>query len=134
MAPLSLVARVKLGVGPAPLSAIGYRWAVKPIDPAVIAEAVERLKRAFQPVMIYHYGSSSRGEASPDSDLDLIVIVADSELSFTRRSAGAYRALRGLGVPVDVQVYTREEFRSRAALPVSFERTVVETGRLVHVA
>ena len=37
-------------------------------------------------------------------------------------------------VPVDVQVYTRAEFETRAALAVSFERTVKHKGRVVYAA
>ena len=107
---------------------------MKAINAEVVREAVERLRFAMKPIAIYHFGSSSTGAAGPDSDLDLLVVVPATDVPFFQRSAAAYRALRGLGVPVDVQVYTEEEFRSRAALPVSFERTVVETGRLLHVA
>ncbi len=35
---------------------------------------------------------------------------------------------------LDVQVYTRAEFDSRAALPVLFERTVKFKGKLIHAA
>lgn len=107
---------------------------IKVIDQNVIDEAARRLREAFDPVAIYHFGSSSRGQATLDSDLDLLVIVRESTETFIQRAASAYRVLRGLGVPVDVQVYTEQEFRDRAALPVSFERTVAEQGRLLHVA
>ncbi len=43
-------------------------------------------------------------------------------------------ARRGIPVPIDVQVYTREEFESRASLPVSFERTVRQKGRVLYAA
>ncbi len=68
------------------------------------------------------------------SDIDLLVVVAESDLSFFERGAAAYRALRRIGVPVDVQVYTRAEFETRAALPVSFERTVRAEGRVLYAA
>lgn len=107
---------------------------MKPIDQGVIDEAVRRLRVAFDPTAIYHFGSSSRGQATLDSDLDLLVVIRESGETFHQRATSAYRALRGLGVPVDVQVYTAKEFRERAALPVSFERSVAEQGRLLHVA
>ena len=100
----------------------------------LLPEIVDRLRQALDPEMIYLYGSCVSGNPGPDSDLDILVMVDSSPLGFFERSAKAYRALRRIGVPVDVQVYTREEFESRAALPVSFERTVRSKGRLLYAA
>lgn len=95
---------------------------------------VRRLREALQPTAIYLYGSCAAGNVGPDSDVDLLVVVSDSELTFFERGALAYRALRGVGVPVDVQVYTQAEFDSRADLPVSFERTVRRKARVLYAA
>ena len=100
----------------------------------VLPEIVRRLCQALAPTTIYLYGSCAYGKVGPDSDVDLLVVVPDSELTFFQRGAVAYRALRRIGVPVDVQVYTRREFEDRAALPVSFERTVRTKGRVLHAA
>ena len=100
----------------------------------LLSEIVRRLRDAFNPTAVYLYGSYARGDAETGSDVDLLVVVSDSPLSFFARGAAAYRALRHIGVPVDVQVYTEEEFETRAALPVSFERTVRTKGKLLHAA
>ncbi len=97
-------------------------------------DVVDRLRRALSPVSIYLCGSYAYGNPGPDSDLDLLVVVEDSPDDPYTRDVGAYRALSGLGIPKDVQVYTRKEFEERAALPVSFERTVKTKGKLLHVA
>lgn len=101
---------------------------------AAMPEIIERLRREMQPLAAYHFGSSARGAAGADSDVDLVVVVEHSPLSFIDRSVKAYRALRSLGLPVDVQVYTRKEFETRADLPVSFERSVRDEGRLIYAA
>lgn len=99
-----------------------------------LPEIVRRLVEALGPVTVYLYGSCAAGEVGPDSDVDLLVVVPDSKLTFFQRGALAYRALRGVGVPIDVQVYTRAEFEPRADLPVSFERTVRRKGRILYAA
>ena len=99
-----------------------------------LSEAVSRLCQALSPLAIYFFGSYAYGTPQPHSDIDLLVVVNDSPLDPYSRDAVAYRALRGLGVPKDVQVYTREEFETRAALPVSFERTVKQKGKLLYAA
>lgn len=99
-----------------------------------LPEIVRRLCDALDPEVIYIFGSSAAGEIGPDSDVDLLVVVPESKDGFFQRGAVAYRALRGIPVPIDVQVYTREEFESRASLPVSFERTVRQKGRVLYAA
>jgi len=100
----------------------------------VVPEVVRRLRVALDPLAIYVYGSCAHGAPGPHSDLDLLVVVPESPLDFFSRSTLAYRALQRIGVPIDVQVYTRREFESRAELPVSFERTVRTKGQVVYAA
>lgn len=97
-------------------------------------EVVRRLVAAFQPERIYLFGSAARGEAGPDSDYDLVVIVADDAPPELRRSRRAYEALWGLGVAADVLVWTRTAFDSRAHLRASLPATVLREGRLLHAA
>jgi len=96
-------------------------------------EMVRRLRQALAPIAIYFFGSYAYGTPQPHSDIDLLVVVDDSELDPYERDGRAYHALSGIGVPKDVQVYTRAEFEDRAALPVSFERTVKTKGKLIYV-
>lgn len=101
---------------------------------AQLAEIVARLRREFAPVAIYLYGSYAYGTPGCHSDLDLLVVVENSTSDAYTRDARAYRVLGEIPVPVDVQVYTRAEFEQRSNLPVSFERTVRQKGRLVYAA
>jgi len=99
-----------------------------------LQEMIRRLRVAFSPVAIYLFGSYAYGRPGAGSDVDLLVVVEESPLDPFSRDARAYRALAEIPVPVDVQVYTREEFERRASLPVSFERTVRHKGRIVYAA
>ena len=44
---------------------------------ATLNDIVSRLVEAYDPERIYLFGSHARGEAGPDSDYDLLVIVRD---------------------------------------------------------
>ena len=101
---------------------------------ATLNEIVTRLREALSPLTIYLFGSYAYGTPNRHSDIDILVVVDSSKLSPYLRDASAYRALRGIPVSIDVQVYTRSEFENRAALPVSFERTVKRKGKLVYAA
>ena len=101
---------------------------------AKLSQIIECLRESLAPTAIYLYGSYAYGTPRAHSDLDLLVIVEDSQLDPYERDAAAYRALGNIDVPIDIQVYTRAEFEGRSALPVSFERTVRRKGKVVYVA
>ena len=100
-------------------------------DP-VLGEVVRRLVEAYTPERIYLFGSVARGEAGPDSDYDLMVIVPDDAPPERQRSRLAYRALRGTGTAADVVVWPRSSFERRARVPASLPATVSREGMLLY--
>ncbi|MCZ7664277.1 MAG: nucleotidyltransferase domain-containing protein [Thermoleophilia bacterium] len=101
---------------------------------AALTEAVRRLVDVYRPDFIYLFGSVARGEAGPDSDFDLLVVVADTAPPQLRRAGKGYEALWGLGVPVDIVVWTRGDFDRRLHLKASLPATVLREGVLLHAA
>jgi predicted nucleotidyltransferase len=97
-----------------------------------LAEIVRRLVGAYQPERIYLFGSHARGEVTPDSDYDLMVVVPDSAPPDRRRSRLAYEVLWGTGTGADVLVWTRDSFDNRLHLRASLPATVVREGKLVY--
>ncbi|MBC8161732.1 MAG: nucleotidyltransferase domain-containing protein [Roseiflexaceae bacterium] len=77
--------------------------------PAEVATITNRLVETFHPERVYLFGSVARGDATADSDLDFMVVVADSSLPQYRRSQEAQRALFAIKQAKDVLVWTREE-------------------------
>jgi predicted nucleotidyltransferase len=104
------------------------------IQNAKLAEIVRRLVDAYQPEEIYLFGSAARGQAGPDSDYDLLLIVPDTAPPERRRSRLAYQALRGTGIAADVIVWTRSRFDSRIHLRASLPAIVLREGKLLHAA
>ena len=104
------------------------------VDDLVLAEAVRRLVGAYRPERVYLFGSVARGDAGPDSDYDLLVIMPDDAPPEQRRSRLAYEALRGTGTAADVLVCTTSYFEDRRLLKASLPGTVLREGRLLHAA
>ena len=75
--------------------------------PELLDEIAQRIVAAVQPHRIVLFGSAARGQMSPHSDLDLLVVVATADRRGTARTIR--RALRGLGVAKDVLVVTPED-------------------------
>jgi uncharacterized protein len=99
-----------------------------------LKEIVGRLVQAYQPESVYLFGSMARGDAGPDSDYDLLLVVPDDASPERRRSRLAYRVLRGTGLAVDVLVCTHSYFESRRHLKASLPGTVLREGTLLHAA
>jgi predicted nucleotidyltransferase len=59
---------------------------------------------------IGYFGSYARGDWGVGSDLDLLIIVRDSDQPFDRRSADW--DTMDLPVPTDVMIYTKSEWES----------------------
>jgi uncharacterized protein len=97
-------------------------------------EIVRRLAEAYRPERVYLFGSLARGEAGPDSDYDLLVVVPDDAPGERRSSRLAYEVLRGTGTAADVLVCTRSWFDRRQHLRASLPGTILREGRLIHAA
>jgi uncharacterized protein len=100
----------------------------------LLDEIVRRLVQTLRPERIYLFGSRARGEASEESDFDLLVVVSTSELPGHVRDSAALRALKGLNASVDVLVLTREEFERKVKVVCSLPATVLREGKLLHAA
>lgn len=98
----------------------------------MLEEVVRRLAEAYRPERIYLFGSAAQGEAGPDSDLDLMVVVPDGSEPARLRSRLGYEALRGTGTAVDVVVWEKSGFERRAGVVSSLPGVVMREGRLVY--
>ena len=100
----------------------------------VLAEVVRRLVEAYQPERIYLFGSVARGDAGPNSDYDIMVVVPDDAVRERQDCRTGYRALYGLGIAKDIVVWTRREFEKRLHLKASLPSTVQREGKLLYAA
>lgn len=99
-----------------------------------LARVVQRLVAALQPECVYLFGSQARGEATPESDFDLLVVVPQSSLPPHQRDQEAYGAVGRHLVPLDILVMTRAEFEQRRPALASLPATVLREGRELYAA
>jgi predicted nucleotidyltransferase len=104
------------------------------VDDPMLAEIVRRLTEAYRPEKIYLFGSTARGDAGPNSDYDLMIIVPEDAPPQLRSEDLAYRALRGTGTAADVLVWTRNNFDRQLHLKASLPSTIVREGRVLYGA
>jgi predicted nucleotidyltransferase len=97
-------------------------------------EIVRRLIDAYQPERIYLFGSKARGDARPDSDYDLLLVVPDDAPAERRDSKLAYEALWGVQGAADVIVWEKSRFERRSRVVCSLPATVLREGRVLYAA
>ena len=105
---------------------------MKTLDKNLLATATQRLVAEFQPEQVWLYGSHAWGTPHDGSDVDLLVVVPHSDETPIRRSQRAHRCLRGLRMPKDVLVETRQEVERVKAINTSLESVIFSRGRKLY--
>jgi predicted nucleotidyltransferase len=104
----------------------------KPTLQACLDRIVKRIVKRFHPDKIILFGSQARGDAGPDSDIDLLVVmpVVGSILDTTVRIRGV---LPRLPYSVDVVVTTPEAFAWRKDYVGTIEWPANREGKVLYV-
>ena len=97
-----------------------------------IADTVSRLRKGLTPDAIYLFGSHARGDTTPDSDVDFLVVIRNSSLPRHRRSQLARAVAANTSFSKDIVVLTREEWERGLRIPVSLASTVQREGRRLY--
>ena len=105
---------------------------MKTIPSGLLEEVVERLKAEFQPEEIYLFGSHAWGTPYENSDVDLMVILPQSNERPIRRDQRAQRCLGRLPISADVLVRTRREVNRVRGILGSLTHEVFQKGRKVY--
>ncbi|MFN2542642.1 MAG: asparagine synthase (glutamine-hydrolyzing) [Chthoniobacterales bacterium] len=103
-----------------------------PTLPAAAYEVAQRLRRGRAAERVYLFGSHARGEATPDSDLDFLVVVPHSTESRYHRAVAALRVAGDVRFPKDIIVLTRAEWEWELRAPCSLSSTVSREGILLN--
>ena len=110
---------------------VEYIETYPPLTGILLKDIVRAILSVGSPLKIIIFGSQSRNESRPDSDLDLL-IVEDSDLPRYRRPARYLRALTGLYPEKDIVVWTPAEIQEWANVPNAFISTVLREGKILY--
>lgn len=85
---------------------------------SVLPRSLAALRQVVPLEELWVFGSCARGEAKPDSDLDLLVVLADNH-GLARPNLACYRAIRRLhtGIPTDVMAVSKSRWEAESARP-----------------
>jgi len=98
-----------------------------------VNELVRQIVEAVHPLRIILFGSAARGEAGPESDIDVMVVMPEG--THRRHTAQhLYRSIRGVTTPFDVLVATPDDLERHRHNPGLVYRDILEEGRTIYAA
>jgi predicted nucleotidyltransferase len=100
---------------------------------AVLDEIVRRIVKVADPDSIILFGSAARGEWSPDSDIDLLVVKADVEHR-RRLAQKLHLELYGIAAAVDIVVVTPEDIDYLSGKVGTVVTPALNEGREIYAA
>ena len=104
-------------------------------EPELLRRMVEIIVREADPQAIILFGSRARGDARPDSDIDLLVIEREPfgpGRSRIKEAARLYRALGDLPASKDLLLYSRDEVADRRSTPSHVVARACREGRVLY--
>jgi predicted nucleotidyltransferase len=98
----------------------------------IMNEIVRRLVAEFDPEQVILFGSRAWGKPREDSDVNLLVIVGDTQERELDMAVRAHRCLGGIPVSKDVLVKTRKQVDRFVGVYASLEAEILERGKVLY--
>ncbi len=102
------------------------------IEKKILKEVKNRLVKTYNPIEIYLFGSYAWGTPTQDSDLDLLIVIDESNEKSYKRTLPGHDALFGLGISKDIIVYTKEEFDKASNNITTLGYKIKKDGELIY--
>jgi len=96
-----------------------------------IQQMVDRIVEQFHPERIILFGSHARGDAGPDSDVDLLVVMP-VEGSKREKRLEIRTVLHDIGLSKDILVTTPEDFEWRKEVVGTIEYPASHEGEILY--
>ena len=99
--------------------------------PAAVRDMVKRIVKRFRPEKVILFGSHARGDAGPDSDVDLLVVM-DVAGSVREKRLEIRETLYDVPLPLDIIVSRPEDFAWRKEVVGTIEWPAAREGRVLY--
>lgn len=99
----------------------------------ILQELADKLVIQFEPEIIYLFGSHAWGVPTADSDIDIMVLLNQSDQPKARRAASAYKVLRNYSdLSIDILVRTIDEFEPYSKVKATLQNKIVNEGIVLY--
>ncbi|MDP6040489.1 MAG: nucleotidyltransferase domain-containing protein [Candidatus Latescibacteria bacterium] len=101
------------------------------VSEEIIAQIVQKIVDQVDPLQVILFGSYAIGDPTPDSDLDLFVVM-ESDFPRHKRSAKIRLLFSPAPCPIDILVYTPQEVESWSGVVNHIVTNVMATGKTLY--
>lgn len=105
---------------------------MKELSTELLDEITKRLAESIHPERIYLFGSHAAGIADDDSDVDLLIVVPDTNQSRHNLALKGRANMRDLIIPMDLVVCTHSEIEKWKNVKCTLIYTVVRKGQFIY--
>jgi predicted nucleotidyltransferase len=95
-------------------------------------ELLDAVVEYFEPLRVILFGSAARGDAGPDSDIDLLVILDDDAPPEKLTLAAGYQSRRSYHRAADVIPCRESIFRRKSRIAGTLAYMAAQEGRVVY--
>jgi len=99
---------------------------------AAAEQAIRALVDKLHPRAIIWFGSASRGQAGPNSDLDFLIVADRADGDRDDLFDAATKAIWNVRAPIDLLIFYPDEVAQRRNSLGSVVREALTTGRVMH--
>ena len=101
------------------------------ISKTKISDIVNKIAKNYDPDKIILFGSYANGTANEDSDLDFIIIKKTDKPKH-KRGREVRRFLLGAMIPIDLKIYTPNEFENEKNYNFSFLNSAIKNSMVIY--
>lgn len=105
---------------------------IRKVTPRLIRSMARRLIQSFNPDQIILFGSQARGTATPDSDVDLMVVMPIERSQKPAAEVAMGVALHDIRIPMDILVVTSEELERHRNIPGTIVWPALREGKILY--
>ena len=104
----------------------------KEITSDILQDIVDRIIKICNPEKIIIFGSYAIQNFNKDSDIDLLIVLQESNLPRHQRSIPINLELSDIIFPMDIIVYTEGEIDEWSDVPQVFITSIISKGKLLY--
>ena len=102
------------------------------ITPQKVQAAIQKIIETSNPAKLILFGSYISGKTHINSDLDVLVVTKNEIESPRKESVRIRRALKGIGMSMDILVAQADRIEELANTPGSIYREALRHGKVVY--
>ena len=102
------------------------------VTPEKVEAAVRKIIEIARPAKLILFGSYVKDKTNINSDVDFLVIAGDEVGNTRKESVRIRRALRGIGMPMDILVVPERKWLELKDKPGLIYKEALKNGKLIY--